>query len=705
MKGSFNEKAKEIVEKLTLEEKCGLLVYDSKGVERMSIPDYNWWNESLHGLARGGTATMFPQAIGLAATFDCQLMQNVGNVIGTEARAKYNESSKRSDFDIYKGLTLWSPNINIFRDPRWGRGHETYGEDPYLTSRLGVSFVSGIQENDGTYMKAAACAKHFAVHSGPEELRHGFNAEVSKIDLAETYLPAFEALVTEAGVEGVMGAYNRLNGQPCCASEFLRSTLYDKWNFDGYFVSDFCAIDDFHEFHNVTASKTESAAMAINVECDLIAGNKTGCDDILDAYRKGLISEETINRAAFKVLRTRLRLGMGAKTSYDDIGLESVDSPQSNQLSYEAAVKSAVLLKNDGILPIDKNKIKSLAVIGPNADSRAVLKGNYTGTASGYTTFLDGIKSAYDGRIYYSEGSHLFMDKIEPFAHNDDRISEAVAAAEHSDMILLFVGLDASLEGEQGDTGNPYASGDKENLMLPPCQQRLLKAMEKTGKPLVIILSSGSSVNPMSSKASAVLQTWYCGSHGGKALADIIFGKVSPSGKLPVTFYESTELLPDFSDYSMKNRTYKYAENNVLYPFGFGLTYSEFKAKELSVNYNDNGLEAKIEFENIGGRYSENVAQLYIRCSSKYFPLNGRLCGFRRFSAESGESVTVTIQIDYESFLSVNENGERFLDKDAEFELFAGVSQPDTLSMKLGGEKCLSVKVKPGKMYKMHKNA
>lgn len=575
-------KAKELVAKMTLQEKASQLTYNAAPIEHLNIPRYNWWNEGLHGVARTGTATVFPQAIGLAAMFDDELLEKIASVISTEARAKYNENSKRGDRDIYKGITLWSPNINIFRDPRWGRVHETYGEDPYLTSRLGVAFINGLQ-GDSKYLKTAACAKHFAVHSGPEPLRHEFNAVVNQKDLYETYLPAFEAAVREADVESVMGAYNRTNGEPCCGSKtLLKDILRGKWEFKGHVVSDCWAIADFHLHHNVTSTATESAALAMKNGCDLNCGNVYL--QLLLAYKEGLVSEEDITTAAERLMATRIRLGMfDENCEHNDIPYEINDCKEHNKLSLEAAKKSIVLLKNNGILPLNKKELKSIAVIGPNANSEIMLLGNYCGNASKYVTVLEGIHDAVgeDVRVFYSDGCHILKDRISSLGEADDRFVEAEIIAEKSDVVILCLGLDATFEGEEGDAG----SGDKPNLKLPGRQQQLLERLLETGTPVVLLIGAGSALtfNGADEKCAAVLDLWYPGSRGGKAVADLLFGECSPSGKLPVTFYKNEEDLPDFEDYSMKGRTYRYVESEVLYPFGYGLTYSNIELSNLKI--------------------------------------------------------------------------------------------------------------------------
>lgn len=578
------KKAEALVEKMTLEEKAEQLKYGAPALKRLGIPAYNWWNEGLHGVARAGQATVFPQAIGMAATFDTDLVKEMADVVATEGRAKYNAYSGKNDRDIYKGLTFWSPNVNIFRDPRWGRGHETYGEDPYLTSRLGVAFVEGLQ-GDGETMKAAACAKHFAVHSGPEAVRHEFDAEATPKDMEETYLPAFQALVQEAGVEAVMGAYNRTNGEPCCGSPKLQKILREDWGFDGHFVSDCWAIRDFHEHHMVTKNARESAALAINNGCDLNCGNTYL--HILGAVQDGLVSEETITEAAVRLFTTRCLLGLFDGSEYDAIPYTEVESPAHLALAEKAAQESFVLLKNNGILPLEKSKIKTIGVIGPNANSRAALVGNYHGTASRYVTILEGLQDylGEDVRVLTSTGCELFRDRTENLAFPADRLSEAKIVADNSDVVVLCVGLDETLEGEEGDTGNSYASGDKMDLQLPQVQRDLMEAVKETGKPVVLCLMAGSDIDLSyaSEHFDAVLQLWYPGAQGGKAAAKVLFGEVSPSGKLPVTFYESLDELPEFTDYHMAGRTYRYMKGKAQYPFGYGLTYGDVRVTEAMI--------------------------------------------------------------------------------------------------------------------------
>ena len=690
------EKARALVAQMTVEEAASQLRYDAPAIGRLGIPAYNWWNEALHGVARAGTATSFPQAIGLAAAFDPQMMQELGDVAATEGRAKYNASVAHGDHDIYKGLTFWSPNVNIFRDPRWGRGHETYGEDPYLTAELGKAYVRGLQ-GDGDTMKAAACAKHFAVHSGPEALRHRFNAVSSRKDMAETYLPAFKALVTEAGVEAVMGAYNRTNGEPCCGSKTLICDLLrGEWGFEGHFVSDCWAIRDFHEHHQVTDTPEESAALALQNGCDVNCGNTYIY--MVKAYEKGLVTEEQIRQAATRLFTARYMLGIMEGSEFDQIPYTAVECREHIAKAHEAAQKSCVLLKNDGLLPLDAGKIRTLAVIGPNADSRLSLIGNYHGTSSRYVTVLEGIQDAVgeDIRVLYAQGSHLFREKEENLAVADDRIAEALAAAEASDAVVLVVGLDETLEGEEGDTGNAAASGDKLDLLLPASQRRLMDAVLAAGRPTVICLMAGSAIDLGSAyeQANAVLLPWYPGARGGKAVAEILFGRVSPSGKLPLTFYhnEQLSLMPEFTDYSMKGRTYRYFEHEPAYPFGYGLTYGDVFVKDAQAEQDGEKILVHATVVNQGARDTQDVVQVYVQNrGSENAPRNARLCAFKRICCAAGETIRITIEVDRDRLMVVGEDGNAV--PEGEPVLYAGVSQPDARSLALTGHPCVEIKL------------
>jgi len=680
---------------MTLEEKASQLRYDAPPISRLNIPAYNWWNEALHGVARAGVATSFPQAIGLAATFDETLIEEIGDVIATEGRGKYNAYSAHEDRDIYKGLTFWAPNVNIFRDPRWGRGQETYGEDPYLSGRLGVAFVKGLQGDKET-MKAAGCVKHFAVHSGPEDLRHEFNAVVSEKDLYETYLPAFEAVVKEADVEAVMGAYNCVNGEPCCGSQkLIQELLREEWKFEGHYVSDCWAIRDLHENHGLTPDAKTSAAMALNAGCDLNCGNTYL--HILNAHKHGMVTEEAITEAAVRLFTTRYRLGLFEGSEFDTIPYEVVECDQHLQLSEKAARESIVLLKNDGILPLNKNQVNTIGVIGPNADSREALIGNYHGTSSEYITVLEGIKRyvGNDVRILYSEGADISKSRTEQLALDNDRISEAIIVAEHSDVVILCLGLNELLEGEEGDEGNQYASGDKVDLLLPKPQRLLMEAVAETGKPVVLCLMAGSDIDLSYANEhfSAILQLWYPGVRGGKAAAELLFGEYSPSGKLCVTFYDGIEGLPEFTDYSMTHRTYRFLEGKAQFPFGYGLTYGKAIIQEAELLLYDEKKVIRVQIENQGDRVIEEILQVYIKdMKSRFATLNPRLCAFKRIKINAYERKAEDIRLAERAFMIVNEEGEEMIDS-KQYEIHVGFSQPDIRSVELTGMKPVMLRV------------
>ena len=676
--------ARELVAQMTLEERAAQLRFNAPAIPRLGIPAYNWWNEALHGVARAGTATVFPQAIALAAIFDEDFHEQLAQVIATEARAKYNAQAAHGDRDIYKGLTLWSPNINIFRDPRWGRGQETYGEDPYLTSRLGVRFIRGLQ-GDGKYLKTAACAKHFAVHSGPEADRHGFDAEVSPKDMEETYLPAFEAAVKEGDVEAVMGAYNRVNGEPACASQtLLVDILRGRWGYEGHVVSDCGAINDIHIHHKVTSTPAESAALALGAGCDVNCG--TAYVSMLLALEQGLVSDAQITTACERLFTTRYMLGLFADDcEYDAIPYAECDTAQNAALAQAAAEKSMVLLRNDGILPLDAGKIRTVAVIGPNADSVLALEGNYNGVSSRYVTMLAGIRTYCEARgirVLYSEGCHMFKDRISGLAMADDRLAEATICAENADVVIACVGLDASLEGEEGDTYNGSAAGDKLDLMLPPSQRKLMEALEATGKPLVTVIAAGSALNVP--QGNAQLLAWYPGQAGGTALARILFGEVSPSGRLPVTFYAGTDDLPAFTDYAMAGRTYRYYAGKPLYPFGFGLSYTRFEVTDTAVDAAQFAAEATVT--NAGDRDGETVVQVYVHVDSPLAEPNARLAGFARVALGAGQSARVRVALDHRAFTVVTEAGER-VTPGGKADVYVGLFQPDARSAELTGQR------------------
>ncbi len=619
---TFEQRARELVSKMTLAEKVAQMRYDAPAIERLNVPAYNWWNECLHGVARAGTATVFPQAIGMAASFNDELLNEVATAISDEARAQYNEYKKFGETDIYQGLTYWSPNINIFRDPRWGRGQETYGEDPYLTARLGTAFVKGLQ-GDGKYRKVDATLKHYAVHSGPEEERHGFNAVVNQKDLYETYLWAFEYCVKNADPSAVMGAYNRTNGEACCASKtLLQDILRGKFGFNGYVVSDCGAICDIDRHHKLTANGAESAALAVNNGCDLNCG--TAYKWLVTAVTLGLLNEETITEAVVKLFTARFRLGMfDTDCEYDNIPYSVIECEKHIELNIKMAEEGIVLLKNNGILPLKEGT--KVAVIGPNAESKQMLLGNYNGMPSKYYTVLRGIQQYAD--VNYAKGCGIQDGEQKHIHHICTSEKEAIIAAKHSDVVIMCMGIDTTFEGEEGDLYNAFASGDKLTLELPECQKSLYEKIAKQGKPIIFVNASGSCLNLKRQKeeCDALIQMFYPGAMGGLALANIIFGKTSPSGRLPVTFYESLDDLPPFEDYSMENRTYKFYKGTPVYEFGYGLTYSE-----IAENWID---ENTVEIEN-KGKYDTDYSVL----KYEYIP-NKNLCGFKKVFIKKGEKI------------------------------------------------------------------
>ncbi len=623
---TFLERAKELVSKMTIEEKMAQMRYDAPAIERLGVPAYNWWSECLHGVARQGCATVFPQAIGLASSFNTDLMYKVATAISDEARAKYNEFKKFGNTEQYQGLTFWSPNINIFRDPRWGRGHETYGEDPYLTGRMGVAFIKGLQ-GKGKYRKLDATIKHYAVHSGPEYERHGFDAVVSKKDLYETYLSAFKYCIDNADPSAVMGAYNRVNGEACCASKtLLQDILFSEFGFKGYVVSDCGAIRDIHAGHKITSCEAESVALALNNGCHLNCGD--AYLSLYDAYEMDLITEETITEAVTKLFEARFRLGMfDDDCEYDKIPYEVVECEEHTALNRQMAQESIVLLKNNGILPLDKGKYKTIAVIGPNSDRFSVLIGNYNGNPSKYWTPLRGIQDAFDGKVLFAAGCH--PTDVGSSMWSGYPLREGIICASKADLVIMCMGLNPGMEGEEGDAYNGDVAGDKKDIELPESQRKLFDEVIKLGKPTIFVNISGSCVSlcEQDEKCDAVIQCFYPGAEGGHALADIIFGKASPSGRLPVTFYRSSDDLPPFRDYSMENRTYKFFKGETLYPFGHGLTYGKVKENWLSVN--------EVEVTNEGGMDTD-----YSVLKFKTEP-HKELVDFKKIFIKVGEKITI----------------------------------------------------------------
>ena len=670
----------DLVSRMTLEEKVLEMQNAAPAIERLGIPAYDWWNEALHGVARAGYATVFPQAIGLAATWDTKLMHQVADVISTEARAKHHEFIRNNQHARYEGLTFWSPNINIFRDPRWGRGQETYGEDPYLTARLGVEFVKGLQGNDPRYFKVIATPKHYAVHSGPEPERHGFDAKAYERDLRETYLPAFRATIVEGKAGSVMCAYNRTNEEPCCANKRLMTDiLRGEWGFKGYVVSDCGAISDIWKGHKFAKTEAEASAFAVRAGTDLTCGGEYA--SLIQAVKQGLITEAEIDTALKRLMTARFRLGMfdpPEMVPYARIPFSQNDTPEHRQLALQSARESIVLLKNaNATLPLRKD-LKSIAVIGPNADAPEVLWGNYNGRPSRLITPLAGIKNAVsaDTKIVYAAGSTLAGDSPQA----DKMIEEAVKAARESDASVLVLGLSSKLEGEEMKVDVPgFHGGDRTDLSLPQSQEALLKAVVATGKPVVVVLLSGSAiaVNWANDHAPAILQAWYPGGEGGTAIADVLFGDYNPAGRLPVTFYKSVDQLPPFTDYSMQGRTYRYFKGEPLYPFGYGLSYTRFAYSNLRVDSVKAGevVKATVDVTNTGEREGDEVVQLYLTDVAASAPVPIRtLVGFERISLRPREKRTVTFTITPRQMSLIDNNDKRVIEP-GEFLISVGGSQ------------------------------
>ncbi len=627
----FIDKATELVAKMTLPEKMAQMRYDAPAIERLSVPAYNWWNECLHGVARSGRATVFPQAIGMAASFNEELMFEVANAISDEARAKYNKYKEFGDTEIYQGLTYWSPNINIFRDPRWGRGHETYGEDVLLTSKMGVAFIDGLQKGkspDEKYRKLDATIKHFAVHSGPEALRHEFNVGIDDETLYETYLEAFRYCIEKSDPSAVMGAYNAVNGEAACASKrLLKDILEDEFGFDGYVVSDCGAICDINNHHHITETAAESSALAINNGCILNCGSAFQYMEV--AYSQGLLTEETITNAVIKLFAARFRLGMFDKNSYDEIPYDVIECKEHRDLNLKMAKESLVLLKNDGILPLKKAPQK-IAVIGPNADDVSVLLGNYNGTPSRYKTILSALNDKADevgAEILYARGCHVSNDYIHEWSEHPTR--EAIITAKEADVVIICMGINPQIEGEEGDAYNGDISGDKKDISLPTPQRKLFDEISKLGKPMIFVNVSGSCIDlsAQDEKCNAVLQFFYAGAKGGEALAETLFGDYSPSGRLPVTFYNTLDDLPSFEDYSMKGRTYRFYEGNPLYKFGYGLNYSKISENWLSAN--------TVSVRN-DGAFLQDYSVLHYETPEKR-----KLLGFKKVTLKPSEEVII----------------------------------------------------------------
>jgi beta-glucosidase len=661
------ERVKDLIGRLTLHEKVGLMSHPAQGIARLGIPAYNYWSEALHGVARNGQATVFPQVIGLAATWDRALIYQIAVAISDEARAKYHAALKSKGYtDQYQGLTFWSPNVNIFRDPRWGRGQETWGEDPFLSGEMAAQFVRGLQGDHPRYLKTAACAKHYAVHSGPEKERHTFNAIVSKRELYDTYLPAFKKLVTEAKVEAVMGAYNRTLDEPCCGSRLLlEEILRGEWKFTGHVVSDCGALSDFHRSHKVTQNAAETIALALKHGCDL------GCDQVFDeipaAIEQGLISEKDLDRALERTLGTRFRLGMfddDSQVPYAAIPLEVVACEAHRQLAYRAAAESVVLLKNkDHLLPL-KSSTRKIMVTGPTATSLETLLGNYYGLNSQMVTLLEGIA----GRLPEGMGMEYHPGTLLKQPAEIQK-SWAPAMAQSAEVTLVCAGLSPLMEGEEGESLLTPENGDRSDIGLPKVQADYIKELARQGVKIILILTGGSPIalGEIEDLADAILFVWYPGMEGGRAIADVLFGDLSPSGKLPITFPKSVEQLPPFDDYRMNGRTYRYMTEEPLYPFGFGLSYCQFEYFDLALEKRlltaGDSLTVHLKVKNTGEREAAEVVQVYVSDlqASTIVPLK-HLVAFERIELGAGETREVKFLITAEMISFFDEEGKQTLE-------------------------------------------
>jgi len=683
-------RADDLIRRMSLAEKVAQLKNAAPAISRIGLPAYDYWNEALHGVANNGAATVFPEPVGAASSWNLELFHQEGTVIGVEGRAKFNDyaNAHNGDSKWWYGMTFWTPNINIFRDPRWGRGQETYGEDPYLTSDIGIQFVQGIQGDDPNYMLSMACAKHYAVHSGPESQRHRFDAEPSERDLYETYLPQFERVVREGHVAGVMGAYNSVLGVPCCASTLLIDDLLrKKWGFEGYVVSDCDAIGDIWRSHRYAKTPEEAAADAIKAGCNLCCGGDY--NSLVRAVQKGLVTEKDIDGALYYTLWTRFKLGLfdpADKVPYSKYTIKDNDTPEHRQIALELARQSLVLLKNDGILPLDRSKLKRIAVIGPNGNSKSMLEGNYHGTASHPVSILDGIKqlAGTNIEVTFALGSPNTTNKaIAAWSTQDNTTArplpelqaEAVSNALAADIVIYVGGITPAQEGE---------GFDRDSIELPQVQEDLVRALHATGKPMVMVNCSGSAMAlPWEDEhLSAILQAWYPGESGGQAVAEVLFGKVNPSGHLAVTFYRATTDLPAFTNYSMADRTYRYFNGTPLYAFGHGLSYTKFDFKSgklASKKIAANGT-AKVTFtvKNSGKVDGDEVAQVYFRHVNSAVPQpKFALCGFARMHLKNGKSSKVTIEFPAERLRYWDTETKQYVVEPGDYEILIGAASDD----------------------------
>ena len=694
----FEERADLLIEAMTLKEKVAQFLNETPAIPRLGVPEYNWWNESLHGIARNGKATIFPQGIAMGATFNPDLIQEMTTAISDEGRAKFKIAQAMNNKGLYAGLTFWSPNVNIFRDPRWGRGQETYGEDPFLTSKIGVAYVKGLQGNDSKYFKATACAKHFAVHSGPEELRHSFNASPSKLDLYETYLPAFEALVKEGNVQGVMGAYNAVYGDPSCSSEFLLDELLKKqWGFNGYIVSDCGALGDILKGHKKAKTVEEAVALAMNAGVNLNCG--WVYQNIQSAIDQNLITEELVNERLKQLFLIRFKLGFFDKAEsnpFNNVTSEVINSDEHKDLARKVAQQSIVLLKNkDNILPLDKN-IKTLYITGPFSSSSNILMANYYGMSANLVTVLEGVtdKVSLGTSLNYRQG-------VLPFNKNLNPLNWAPKVAGQVEATIVVVGISNEIEGEEVDAIASEHKGDRKDLKLPQSQIDYIKELcEHKKGPIILVLGTGSpvSLEEVEPLVDAVVCMWYPGEQGGNAVADVLFGDVAPSGHLPITFPKNVEQLPAFDDYNMKGRTYKYMTKEPMYPFGFGLSYTFSEFSNITSNTKSvkegNELNISVDVKNNGNKDFEEVVQAYLVPidGPDYLPMYS-LKGFERISLKAGETKKVDFRFNTEQLNQINLEGEKVWMKGT-YKIIISNALPSKRSIELGSAKPIETIIK-----------
>ena len=683
---SFEKRVEDLVSRLTLKEKILLMQNGAKAVPRLGIPAYNWWNECLHGVARDGEATVFPQAIGMAAMWNTPLMFNIASVISTEGRAKYEEHIRKDQRGKYQGLDYWTPNVNIFRDPRWGRGQETYGEDPFLTSRTGVAFVKGLQGDDPKYYKSIATAKHFAVHSGSEYNRHWFDAVVSKADMFNTYFPAFESLVKEAKVYSFMGAYNRVNGVPSCASTYLLDTiLRGRWNFKGFVVSDCGAIRDIYRGHKYVETESEAAAVAVNAGCDLTCGGEYA--SLEEAVKNGKITEATIDKSVSRLMLALFKLGMfddRDKNPFRDISYSQNNSHPHSLLSKKAALESMVLLQNKGnALPLT-GQYKSIAVVGPYAKDTAVLLGNYNGTPTNPITFYEGIKKEAGVGVNVFTNDYIIGPRkdYKNEAAKNEAIANLVASCKEADVVIFCGGLTPSVEGEESSVDKKgFFHGDRTNIDMPDVQLQALKALKASGKKVVLVLTNGGAMalNWENANLDGILEAWYPGQNGGEAVADVLFGKYNPAGRLPITFYKSLSDLPEFEDYSMVNRTYRFFKGKPLYPFGYGLSYAKFNYSGIALSSSKaaatDSVTVKVTVKNVSSVAGDEVVQVYAAAKNvkQFLPIK-TLVGFKRVHLNAGQAVEVPIKIAVSSLREYEDKKDDYTVYNGQYQILAGGS-------------------------------